>query len=257
MKNIYYILIIVSLSLIVACSNTTKKQDAISTTENNTLGEKEVTDGWKLLFDGKTSDGWRGYKKESFPSDWKITNEGEIYMSASGRGEAGSTNGGDIIYDQKFSNFHVKLEWKVSEGGNSGIFYLGQETPEFDYIWRTAPEMQILDNDRHPDAFLGKDGNRQAGALYDLYPAVPQNANKAGEWNKVEIIVYNGTVIHKQNGEVVVEYHLWTPKWEEDVSRSKFPNLNKNWANVEKEGYFGLQDHGDDVWFRNIKIRQL
>ena len=128
MKNIYYILTIISISLVVACSNTTKGQETAVVVENNTLSEKEAADGWKLLFDGKTSDGWRGYKKETFPTDWEISEAGEIYMKASGRGEAGSSNGGDIIYDQKFSNFHVKLEWKVSEGGNSGIFYLGQET---------------------------------------------------------------------------------------------------------------------------------
>ena len=174
MKNIYYILSIITISLILACSNTTKNQETSVAVENNTLTEKETAEGWRLLFDGKTSDGGRGYKKETFPTDWNITDEGEIYMSASGRGEAGSANGGDIIYDQKFSNFHVKLEWKVSEGGNSGIFYLGQETPEFDYIWRTAPEMQILDNDRHPDAFLGKDWRDKLG------PGHPVNRAEGG-----------------------------------------------------------------------------
>ena len=222
----------------------------------NALSQKEAEDGWMLLFDGKTSEGWRGYKKDVFPSDWKIE-EGTIFMSASGRGEAGSVNGGDILYGKKFKNFNLKLEWKVSEGGNSGIFYLGQESDEHDYIWKTAPEMQVLDNEKHPDAMLGKDGNRQAGSLYDLYPANPQNAKPVGEWNQIEIIVYNGTVVHKQNGEIVVEYHLWTPQWEKDVAASKFPGLNENWSKVAQEGYFGLQDHGDDVWFRNIKIKEL
>ena len=151
----------------------------------------------------------------------------------------------------------MKFDWKVAEGGNSGILYLGQESDEFDYIWMTAPEYQILDNERHPDAMLGENGNRQSASLYDLYPADPQNANPAGEWNSGEIIVYDGTVVHKQNGETVVEYHLWTPKWNEDVADSKFPELNENWADVAEEGYIGLQDHGDDVWFRNIKIRRM
>ncbi|HJN53722.1 MAG TPA: family 16 glycoside hydrolase, partial [Flavobacteriaceae bacterium] len=108
MKKIYYILTIVTISFILACSNTTKSQEISVAVENNILTEKETTEGWRLLFDGKTSDGWRGYKKETFPTDWEITESGEIYMRASGRGEAGSSNGGDIIYDQKFSNFHVK-----------------------------------------------------------------------------------------------------------------------------------------------------
>ena len=239
-----------------AVTETENDTETVAETPLNTLSEKEAEEGWVLLFDGKTSEGWRGYGKDIFPSDWQVV-DGTLYMAASGRGEAGSKNGGDIIYDKKFKNFDLKLEWKVSEGGNSGIFYLGQEADDYDFIWKTAPEMQILDNERHPDAKLGKDNNRQAGSLYDIYPADPQNAKPAGEWNQVEIIVYNGTVVHKQNGETVVEYHLWTPKWEKDVADSKFPGLNENWADVAQEGYIGLQDHGDDVWFRNIKIKEL
>ncbi len=220
--------------------------------EPNTLTEAEINDGWKLLFDGTTSDGWRGYKKDHFPAAWEVV-DGTLHMLGSGRGEAGAADGGDIIYDEVFQNFNLKLEWKISEGGNSGIFYLGGE--EMDYIWKTAPEMQILDNEKHSDANLGKDGNRQAGSLYDLIPAKPQNAKPVGEWNQVEIIVYKGTVVHKQNGVAVVEYHLWTPDWNELVAGSKFPGLNPDWANVASKGYFGLQDHGDDVWFRNIKIQ--
>jgi hypothetical protein len=117
--------------------------------------------------------------------------------------------------------------------------------------------MQILDNDRHIDSNLGKDGNRKAGSLYDLIPAKPQNAKPAGEWNSVEIICYQGTVVHKQNGETVLEYHLWTDDWNKLVADSKFPGLNENWANVPKEGYIALQDHGNDVWFKNIKIKEL
>jgi len=147
-------------------------------------------------------------------------------MIGSGRGEAGAKDGGDIIFDKQFQNFTLSLEWKISEGGNSGIFYLGEE--KLDYIWKTAPEMQILDNEKHKDANLGKDGNRQAGSLYDLIPAKPQNAKPVGEWNKIEL-----------------------------TAGSKFPALNPDWADVPAKGYIGLQDHGDDVWFRNIKIKEL
>ena len=221
----------------------------------NQLAKDEVDNGWILMFDGETSDGWRGYMKESFPeSGWSIE-DGTIRCIGSGKGEAGG-RGGDIIYDKMVSNFHLKLEWKIGEGGNSGILYLGNEVEGWP-IWKTAPEMQVLDNAKHPDSFLGKDGNRKAGSLYDLIPADPQNAKPAGEWNTAEILVYRGTVVHKQNGETVLEYHLWTDDWNNLVAGSKFPGLNPDWANVPKEGYIGLQDHGDDVWYRNIKIREL
>ena len=219
----------------------------------NTLTEKEKKTGWILLFDGKTSEGWRGYNKTTFPADWSV-DDGTIHLKGSGNGEAGSVNGGDLIYGKKFANFHLKIEWKISDGGNSGIFYLAQEIPGKE-IWRTAPEFQVLDNDRHPDAMLGKDGNRQAGSLYDLIPANPQNTKPAGEWNSAEILVYQGTVIHFQNGQKILEYHLWTPEWNELVAGSKFPSFNPDWAKVAKEGYIGLQDHGNDVWYRNIKLQ--
>jgi hypothetical protein len=230
------------------------KSEKAGKTAMNTLTPEEKADGWMLLFDGKDSKGWRGYKKDSFPKGWEVV-DGTLHCKGSGRGEAGSAEGGDIIYDKPFGNFDLKVDWKISEGGNSGIFYLGQET--MDAIWQTAPEMQVLDNERHPDAKLGKNGDRKAGSLYDLIPANPQNAKPAGEWNSVEIIVYQGTVVHKMNGETVLEYHLWTPEWDTLVAHSKFPSYNPDWANVAQEGYIGLQDHGNDVWFRNIKLKVL
>jgi hypothetical protein len=222
----------------------------------NELSQEEKDEGWKLLFDGKNTEGWRGYNKDSFPSQGWVVEDGAIKVQGTGSGEAGGP--GDIIYDEQFKDFELTLEWKVSEGGNSGIFYLAQEI-EGEPIYTSAPEMQILDNDKHPDARLGTDGNRQAGSLYDLIPAKPQNAKPVGEWNKISILVYRGTVVHNQNGENVVEYHLWTDKWKEMVKNSKF----KDWENFlnaggeDKQGFIGLQDHGDDVWFRNIKIKKL
>lgn len=265
MKIKLVFLSLIMISLLTSCENSKKeadkkepaaKKEVVAKVETpiNTLSEAEKKDGWQLLFDGKTSKGWRGYKKDHFPNGWKVEN-GTIQCLGSGRGEAGAKEGGDIIYDKEFQNFDLTLEWKISKGGNSGIFYLGQE--KLDYIWKTAPEMQVLDNVNHPDAKLGKNGNRKAGSLYDLIPANPQNAKPYGEWNKIEIIVYKGTVVHKMNGETVVEYHLWTPEWNKLVSGSKFPKLNKDWAEVAAKGYIGLQDHGDDVWYRNIKIKEL
>ena len=222
-----------------------------------------------VLFDGTSLDGWRGYGKENVPSRWVIE-DGCLKFNGSGGGEAQTGDGGDIIYAaQKFKNFELELEWKVSKGGNSGIFYLAQEVKKedgtYEPIYISAPECQVLDNENHPDARLGKDGNRMSTSLYDMIPAKPQNAKPAGEWNKVKILCYKGTVVHYQNDEPVVEYHLWTPQWTEMLQASKFSeekwpvafNLLNNCGGENHEGYIGFQDHGDDVWFRNIKVTIL
>jgi hypothetical protein len=225
-------------------------------TTQNQLSQAEIDEGWVLLFDGESTDGWRGYNLEVFPDSGWTVEDGNLKCLHSGTGEAGA--GGDILYDKKFGNFHLKLEWMIEEGGNSGIFYLGQEVPEFEKIYYTAPELQILDNfSSHPDNISGKDGNRRAGSLYDLIPPVPQNAKGAMEWNSVEIIVYDGSVFHKMNGETVLEYHLWTEKWNDMIANSKFPDFNPDFANVAREGYISLQDHGHATWFRNIKLKEL
>ena len=217
-----------------------------------------------VLFDGTSLDGWRGYNKDHVPSRWTIE-DGCLKFSGSGGGEAQTGEGGDIIFAaQKFKNFELELEWKISKGGNSGIFYLAQELPGKP-IYISAPECQVLDNENHPDAKLGKDGNRQSSSLYDMIPAKPQNSKPAGEWNKVKIMVYKGTVVHYQNDEAVVEYHLWTPQWTEMLQASKFSEerwpdafaLLNNCGGDAREGYIGFQDHGDDVWFRNIKVTVL
>ena len=250
MKKILSLICAGAFIFAVACTGGQKKsgndagEKSVEKASDNELTVQENNQGWMLLFDGKTTEGWRGVNKEQFPAGWEVA-DGTLHCKGSGMGEAGSEDGGDILYNEKFSDFHLKIEWKISEGGNSGIFYLGEEREDWP-IWRTAPEMQILDNERHLDANLGKDGNRQAGSLYDLIPAKPQNAKPAGEWNSSEIMVYKGTVVHKQNGEVVLEYHLWTDDWNGLVKNSKFPELNPDWANVPKEGYIALQDHGDD-----------
>jgi hypothetical protein len=219
----------------------------------NTLTNKEIADKWQLLFDGKTTNGWRGYNLKAFPEKGWEVKDGMLQVIGSSKGEAGG--GGDILYDKKFKNFELELEWKVSEGGNSGIFYLAQEIPG-EPVWKSAPEMQILDNERHPDAKLGVNGNRIAGALYDLIPGKPEAVKPAGEWNKVKIMVYKGTVVHWVNGQQVLEYHLWTEDWKKMVASSKFKDY-KWFVDPAQEGYIVLQDHGDDVWFRNIKIKEL
>ncbi len=220
-------------------------------------------DGWITMFDGKTLNGWRGYDRTDVPNAWEV-NDGAIHIKGSGAGEAGAKDGGDLVFAHKFKNFELEWEWKVAKGANSGVFIMIQEV-EGQPSYISAPEFQILDNANRPDAKLGKDGNRMSASLYDMIPAKPQNSKPFGEWNKSKIMCYKGTVVHYQNDEPVVEYHLWTQQWKEMLDKSKFSKdkwplayeLLLNCGGPNKEGFIGLQDHGDDVWYRNIKIKIL
>lgn len=263
MQNFKSIIAIISIvTLLISCGQQGEQKQAdeeaqeevlMKTPEINTLTQAEIDEGWELLFDGITTAGWRGYGLETFPEKGWVIEDGVLHVLASGKGEAGG--GGDIITEKKYGNFELSLEWKVSEGGNSGIFYLAQEKPD-QPIWKSAPEMQILDNAKHPDAKLGVDRNRTAGSLYDLIPGDTSAVNPAGEWNQVKVMVYKGTVVHWVNGKNVLEYHLWTDDWKNMVLKSKFKDY-EDFLNTADVGYIGLQDHGDDVWFRNIKIKEL
>jgi len=279
MKKIIYSSCCLILVVALAACGGTKKSESMpeySVVENPTVNLADFTtdeNGYIVLFDGKTFNGWRGYGKDYVPAKWTIE-DGAIKFNGSGGGEAQDGEGGDIIFAHNFKNFELELEWKISKGGNSGIFYLAQEiqakdpnTGEFrmEPIYISSPEYQILDNENHVDAKLGKDNNRQSASLYDMIPAVPQNSKPFGEWNKATILVYRGTIVHGQNDENVLEYHLWTQQWTDMLQASKFSQdkwplayeLLNNCGGVNREGYIGLQDHGDDVWYRNIRIKIL
>lgn len=283
-------LILVSTSLamalsLVACGPRTAKQTT-ETAETKAVPEYtelnnptvELTefeldkDGYYVIFDGKTFKGWRGYGKANVPAKWTI-DRGAIKFNGTGGGEAQENDGGDLIFAHKFKNFELELEWKVAKGGNSGLFYLAREIATtgkdgqqvIEPIYISSPEFQVLDNENHPDAKLGVDGNRKAASLYDMIPAVPQEAKPFGEWNKARIMVYKGTVVHGQNDKNVLEYHLWTPQWTQLLEKSKFSaekwplafELLDNCGGEAREGFIGMQDHGDDVWFRNIRVKVL
>lgn len=219
--------------------------------QNNKLTKKEKKEGWMLLFDGKSFDGWRKCNATEMAANWEID---DASMKVKRGEKTGHGQGGDILFgNEKYSNFELSIDWKIEKEGNSGIFYYVVEEPGKP-IYNAAPEIQVLDNWNASDNKLT---NHLAGSLYDMIPALPQNAKPAGEWNTIVIRVKDGKVTHTQNGVKVVEYTLWTPEWYELVAKSKFkdwPGFNKGPA---KEGYIGLQDHGYDCWFRNIKIRKL
>ncbi len=207
---------------------------------HNTLTSTEKAAGWRLLFDGKTIAGWRGFKKDSMPAGWQVV-DGSLARVAPA---------GDIMTRDKYRDFELTLEWNISVGGNSGIFYRASEDDS--EIYWSAPEMQVLDDAKHPD---GLSRLTAAGADYDIYPSPAGVVKAAGEWNQVRLVVKGNHVEHWLNGVKVVEYELGSPDWEARVKASKFaPHVHYG---RNREGYIGLQDHGDRVAYRDIKIRVL
>ena len=207
----------------------------------NTLTAAEKKAGWKLLFDGKTTTGWKGYKSDTMPSAWKIV-DGVLT-------KASSTD--DIMPKQQFKNFELQVDWMLGTGGNSGIFYRASE--EYDHIYWTGPEFQLLDDANAPD---GKSPLTAAGAAYGLYPAPADIVKPANQWNTARIIVNGTHVEHWQNGKKLLEYTLGSPDWEAKVKASKF-NAWAHYGRLEK-GYIGFQgDHDGVLSLRNIKIREL
>jgi len=217
----------------------------------NTLTPGERADGWTLLFDGKTLDGWRGAYLDSLPSrGWEVR-DGMIVVQASGGGEA--TFGGDIVTREEYSDFDLRLEFKLTEGANSGIKYFVTEQQPRTPGSAKGLEFQILDDTNHPDAKLGIEGNRALASLYDLMPAKNKNTRPIGEWNEARILVRDKLVEHWLNGTKVLEYTRGGKVFLAHKAKSKFKDLEQ-FGEAER-GHLLLQDHGNTVYFRNIKIR--
>jgi hypothetical protein len=228
----------------------------------NTLSDQEKADGWRLLWDGKTTDGWRSPRGDYFPAQsWKIK-DGVLSVVSTGNAEAQA--GGDIITRKRYANFELTAEFKITPGCNSGIKIFVQ--PNLSPINKVTGkptgvgsaiglEYQILDDARHPDAKLGRNGDRKLGALYDLFPPGPKHVNPIGEWNYARIISRGNHVEHWLNGEKILEYDRGSPAFREAVALSKFKNIPDfgEWA----DGHILLQEHGSAVSFRNVKIRIL
>lgn len=218
---------------------------SVNSSAQNTLTAQEKKDGWQLLFDGKTTSGWRNYKSDKLTPRWKVSN-GELYLDKSVK------EGGDIMTDKEYQDYELVLEWKIGACGNSGIIFNVVEDAKYDNTYNTGPEMQVLDNTCHPDAKIIK---HRAGDLYDLISCSKETVKPAGEWNAVRIVSKNAKMEFWLNGTMVVEFTMHTPEWDQMVAKSKFATMPGFGKAVK--GHIALQDHGDPVWFRNIKIREL
>jgi hypothetical protein len=220
---------------------------------DNTVSDEEVAQGWKLLWDGKTTNGWRGAKLTTFPTGgWKMEN-GILKVLNSNGGE--STNGGDIVTLEKYKNFELSVDFKITEGANSGIKYFVDTELNKGEGSSIGCEFQILDDQKHPDAKLGVKGNRTLGSLYDLIAAPENKIFRKSDFNTARIIVQGNKVQHFLNDKLVVEYERNTQIWQALVNYSKYSKW-PNFGNAET-GNILLQDHGNEVWFKNIKIKEL
>jgi len=215
--------------------------EATAVKNAGTTYEVPDANGWRMLFDGTSLDAWRGYKSDKVPSAWRIVD----------RTLAKDAPVADIVSKDEFGDFDLELEWKMSEGGNSGIFYRGTE--EYDHVYWSAPEYQLLDDAKAPD---GTSRLTSAGAAYAIYPSPPGHLKRVGEWNSTRIVARGPHVEHWLNGFKLLEYELWSADWESKVKASKFkdyPNYGR-----AKKGRFALQgDHDGALAFRNIRVKEL
>jgi hypothetical protein len=247
-----FCLLIMAISMIACNDNSSDGKTEVKTesvTENPLLTAEEQKEGWQLLFDGSSTDGWHSYGGAPVGYAWKVV-DGALHFDGSLKKD---TLAQDIMSNDEFENFHLKLEWKVDTNGNSGImFYVNEDTSKFEKPYWTGPEMQVLDNSGHPDAKITK---HRAGDLYDLISSSKETVKPALEWNQAEIKAVNGKLDFYLNGENIVSTTMWDDNWNKMIAASKF----KQWPGFGtfKKGRICLQDHGDKVWFRNIKIRKL
>ena len=244
---------------LVACNNESESPEATTDSTNkssastmNTLTDEEKKEGWQLLFDGNTLGGWHEYGLTTSSGLWKIV-DGSLYFDGDKKKADSIKDDHNIVTDADYANFHLKLEWKVDTGANSGIiFYVNEDTSKFKKPYETGPEMQVLDNERHPDAKINK---HRAGDLYDLIACSVETVKPALEWNQAEIVSKDGQLDLFLNGTKVVSTKMWDDNWKKMVAASKF----KQWPDFAtfKKGHIALQDHGNVVWYKNIMIKKL
>lgn len=218
--------------------------------QHNRLTDEEKQAGWKLLFDGQTTNGWRGYKMDHMPPGWKVIDGSLVRVSGGAEGK-GAGGGDDIIPQEQFDNFELQLEWKiVDRAGNSGIILRASEDAVTS--WHTGPEMQIFDNAAYP----GRDARQLAGACYDLYAPEKYVSRPGGEWNAVRMVANGPHIEHWLNGVKLLSYELGSDDWNARVAQSKFKNM-PHFQQPPTKGHICLQDHTARIEYRNIKIRPL
>lgn len=240
--------VIILMCAIVSFTSCKKEKDEKNMVEETTTSEQTKSE-WITLFDGSSLDSWRGYNSDSIYKEWTIEDDAMAF-SPSDQG------GKNIISKQKFTNFILSLEWKISEGGNSGIFWGVYENEKFPEAYQTGPEIQVLDNALHPDAKVAN-GTHMAGSLYDMIACPDEHVNPAGEWNLCVLEINHETNQGKvsMNGTEVITFPVHGENWDDMIENSKF----KGWEGfgAYQTGHIGLQDHSDKVSFRNIKIKEL
>lgn len=243
-------LLFISAALVALAACAPKEETAA----DNTLTKSEIKDGWVLLWDGKTTEGWRGAKLDEFPDHGWTIEDGILKVLSSAGLE--SANGGDIVTVKQYKDFILSVDFKITEGANSGIKYFVQTDLNKGEGSAIGCEFQILDDERHPDAKLGVQGNRTLGSLYDLIRAEKADANfQFDQFNNARVVVMGNHVEHWLNGVKIVEYERNTQEWNALVAYSKYQKW-PNFGNFE-QGHILLQDHGDEVWYKNIKIKEL
>jgi hypothetical protein len=242
---IRYSLSILSICALMSCQSPKTTE---MTTDSTTAASEAAAGEWQDLFNGTSLEGWHTYGKSTAGAAWKAE-DGVLHFTPVKDG----AERGDLVTDEEYDNFELSLEWKISKNGNSGIiFYVHEDTAKYPNTYNTGLEMQVLDNDGHPD---GKIFKHTAGNLYDLIPNTKETVKPVGEWNEVRIVSNQGKLDFYLNGENIVSTTLWDDKWKELVAGSKFSSMPG--FGTYKSGRIALQDHDDEVWYRNIKIRRL
>ena len=246
MNKLYFFSLLFIISIFYGCSSS---KVSSGSTLPNTLTQKEKNNGWELLFDGKTMNGWHTYNKNTVTKNWKVA-DGELVMDPTLEDRE---NHGDLVTDNAYKNFEFSTEWKISPAGNSGIIFDVKEDPKLPNTYNTGAEMQVLDNIKAED---NKKENHLAGLLYDLSGTGALSKPKpVGDWNQVRIIQNNGHLTFYFNGIKTVDVQVGSEAWKNMIAGSKF----KTWADfmTSPQGKIAFQDHGHEVAFRNVKIRKL